>query len=263
MSAAARSAAVAISSMSARSGASGSSSSSDEVGVVHDDREDVVEVVGDAAREPPDGLHLLRMAELDLALPQGLLGLSPPGLRALALRDVAEVADDRADVRVIQPVGPRRLDPAHGTVGPLHAKLLLVRLDLRLAHLGHALPHGVAIVRVHVIEKPGAQEGVRDHAQNRRRGRARVEDAPVLRVQRDRLGAPLDNRAEARLEPPLRLPRLRLPELALDGRREPREPVLQHVIVRSGAHGLDREILSDRTGHDEKGDVEPEAPARS
>ena len=41
------------------------------LGVAADDGEQVVEVVGDAAGEPADGLHLLRLAELLLELRGG------------------------------------------------------------------------------------------------------------------------------------------------------------------------------------------------
>ena len=54
-----------------------------EIAEPHDDRHHVVEVVGDAAGEPPDRLHLLRLAHL-------LLGLDP-------LRDVAADAHDTGD----------------------------------------------------------------------------------------------------------------------------------------------------------------------
>ena len=51
-----------------------------EVAEAHDDHHHVVEIVGHAAGEPPDGLHLLRLPDL-------LLGLDPLG-------DVAADADD-------------------------------------------------------------------------------------------------------------------------------------------------------------------------
>ena len=48
-----------------------------QLAVAHDHREQVVEVVGDAAREPADRLHLLRLAQLLLEPPPFLLGLAP------------------------------------------------------------------------------------------------------------------------------------------------------------------------------------------
>jgi len=41
----------------------------DELGPSRDHGQEVVEVVRDAAREPPDGLHLLRLAQLLLEVP--------------------------------------------------------------------------------------------------------------------------------------------------------------------------------------------------
>ena len=46
----------------------------DELGVADDGGEEVVEVVRDAAGEPADGLHLLRLAQLLLAFVERLLG---------------------------------------------------------------------------------------------------------------------------------------------------------------------------------------------
>jgi hypothetical protein len=39
------------------------------MGAPEDDRQEVVEVVGHAGRQAPDGLHLLRLEELGLELP--------------------------------------------------------------------------------------------------------------------------------------------------------------------------------------------------
>ena len=81
MRAAARSPALWISPISRRDGSVSPRRSQEHVAVSVDDREQVVEVVGDPAREPADRLHLLRLAQLHLALPQG-------GLRLLPRRDV-------------------------------------------------------------------------------------------------------------------------------------------------------------------------------
>ena len=45
----------------------------EQLAVSHDDHEEIVEVVRDAAGQPADGLHLLRLAELLLALTKRLL----------------------------------------------------------------------------------------------------------------------------------------------------------------------------------------------
>src|SRR5438876_11802233 len=44
-----------------------------------DDRQQVVEVVGDASREPSDGFHLLGLAELSLPVVQSARGRLPLG----------------------------------------------------------------------------------------------------------------------------------------------------------------------------------------
>jgi len=81
-----------------------------ELGVVHDPGEEVVEVVGDAARELPHALEPLGLVELGLEVGPRLfdLGVAQPGLErglvglgALAVRDVADRGgDQRALVRL-------------------------------------------------------------------------------------------------------------------------------------------------------------------
>ena len=72
MRAAARWAAALISSTSARWGSSGAEVFEQELAVAGDDRQEVVEVVGDAAGQPADRLQLLGLPELLLEAP--LLG---------------------------------------------------------------------------------------------------------------------------------------------------------------------------------------------
>ena len=81
---AARSAALRISSMSCRRGSPLVEAPDEQLRVAQDRRELVVEIVGDAAGEPADGVELLRFAQLLL--------------EPHALRDVAQ-HDDRADHR--------------------------------------------------------------------------------------------------------------------------------------------------------------------
>ena len=69
----------------------------DQVGVAEDGREHVVEVVRDAAGEPADRFHLLRLAQLRLAVPQRLLGL--PALGQVADPGDEEGAAGRVDAR--------------------------------------------------------------------------------------------------------------------------------------------------------------------
>ena len=78
----------------------------DQFRVADDGGEEVVEIVRDAAGEPPDGFHLLRMAQLLLALVQRFLGAGARPFRASVSplleefphrpRELAELRGDRA-----------------------------------------------------------------------------------------------------------------------------------------------------------------------
>ena len=88
-----------------------------ELGPAGDDRQEVVEVVRDAAGELADGLHLLDLAQLRLALPQSLL-------RALALGNIEH---GRLDGRLALPedLGDLDVDPDERTVAPDGLELVL------------------------------------------------------------------------------------------------------------------------------------------
>jgi hypothetical protein len=65
-----------------------------QVGIADDGGKDVVEIVGDAAGEEPDGLHLLGLHQLGLELPLFILGdLSLVDIEAED-RDAAHQDDD-------------------------------------------------------------------------------------------------------------------------------------------------------------------------
>ena len=72
--------------------------------VGEDAGQDIVEVVRDAAGEPPDRFHLLRLA-------QPLLEPLALGLRELALGDIAEIHHHGLHAGFMEQVPRRRLDP--------------------------------------------------------------------------------------------------------------------------------------------------------
>ena len=103
-----------------------------QIGHAVDDRQQVVEVVRDAAGEPADDLHLLRLLQLLLEL--ALLG------------DVGGGADHAdAPRRLVVDVEGAIADPAHGAVGPDDAVDLVV-VAAAQARIGGLLD-ALAIVR--------------------------------------------------------------------------------------------------------------------
>ena len=110
----ARSAARRISSTSVRAGCSASTSPSASSRVAGDGGQRVVEVVRDAAREPADRLHLLRLPELILEL--------------AAVGDVLHRADHLRGPALGVPEDVRLLvHPADGAIGTDDAMLDIVR----------------------------------------------------------------------------------------------------------------------------------------
>ncbi len=115
-----------------------------ELGEAEDDREHVVEIVGDAAREQTDGLHLLRLPQLlldalarrDVLHDRDAARRSPVGVQQDAERglDRQLVARERRVDELSDPP-PRRLQGGHHGVpalGPARAKQLLAVLAERL-----------------------------------------------------------------------------------------------------------------------------------
>ena len=67
-----------------------------QVAVADDGREQVIEVVSDAAGEPADGLHFLGLAQMLLASVEGLLGQPALGNVVHRQQDHAEMMDAAA-----------------------------------------------------------------------------------------------------------------------------------------------------------------------
>ena len=88
-----------------------------QLGVADHGEEDVVEVVGDAARQGAHGFHLLGLPKLPLQQRLLCFGMFPIG-------DVPGDADDGKRRAVLVPDDPRRhLVPARGTVLPVYLQL--------------------------------------------------------------------------------------------------------------------------------------------
>ena len=142
----------------------------EQLGVAAHHREEVVEVVGDVAGEPPDRFHLLRVEQLLL--------------EALAAGDVVEqheagvgVAVEPADARLVD------LDPHDLVVGrdvPLLDRHELHRARRELREL--VLP--AAVVDVVVRFEPGADELLARGAQHLAQRRVGIDDHAVERGER-------------------------------------------------------------------------------
>ncbi len=154
----------------------------EQVGVSADGGEDVVEVVGDAAGEPADRLHLLRLDDL-------LLETAPLG-------GVAVVVDNGGDDRVVEEVGEDALEVAPGAVLVPHARR---HIDAA-AGVGHRFRepshHRVAVLRVDKVKGIEPYKFVQLVAENAGRSRAAVKDGAVGPEQRDGIPAMLDERAK-------------------------------------------------------------------
>ncbi len=65
----------------------------------------------------------------------------------------------------------------------------------------------------------------------------------------------ITERGESAVERAARRASCGLTELAIDDRRQTREPTLDQIVVRSGAHRVDGDVLAHRAGHDHERDV--------
>lgn len=120
-------------------------------------------------------------------------------LGALARGDVAEAPDDRADVRVVEQVRARALQPADGAVAVERANFL-PGVPRPAAEDALDLGREARAVLGEDVVAPGAPAHLLGRPpQHAREPRAPVEGRAVGRGQRDRVGALLDDRAEAPL----------------------------------------------------------------
>ena len=70
-----------------------------------------------------------------------------------------------------------------------------------------------------------------------------------------RMPQPMLGRLQGGLRAALHAAVGRLAQLALDRGAEPAQVVLEHVVVRAGAHRLNRRVLADGAGDDDERDV--------
>ena len=219
-----------------------------QVAVAEDRREQVVEVVRDPAGELTDRFHLLRLAQL-------LLELAPLG-------DVARVDDDGADGGVAEAVDA---DPFHDpprAVGVMEPDFFHDRRAGFADGLGQAHADELAILRVQEIEDRSSHHLLRRPSEMADRRGAEIRDAPLGVDQQQRVGAVLDQRAEALFAGAQR--RLGVPALhflgvqrervadgalqALDGQVH-----LAEIIGGAGLHRLDGDVLRAAAGqHDDR-----------
>ena len=119
--------------------------------VAQDDGQDVVEVVGNASREHPDRVHLLRMSQLALGLLQSLLGsLALRQIRVLAMHESAlRVGKGQNGIVGIVPLRGEllvRIVPARLLRGLMGLLLLPLRVDDRVGSLTFPIENGVGDV---------------------------------------------------------------------------------------------------------------------
>jgi hypothetical protein len=139
----------------------------DERGEAQDHREEVVEVVGHPARQPPDGLHLLGQAQgvLRLAL-LGEVGEDPDVAHraaAVPLQRAAGVADDADRPRPVH--HPQLLGQALRSSAPVRHLVAVLGVHQHLQGLPEDVLGGVAQVGhrgADVFQAPGGIDGVDD-----------------------------------------------------------------------------------------------------
>jgi hypothetical protein len=140
-----------------------------------DDGQEVVEIVGDAAGQLPDGLHLLR--------------LPGPSFRGLFLGEVA--ADEEMPLD--------RLRPCPHPVQHYWVAILVQVAHLEAAHLAaapgraHLLTSGFQILGMNEVDRAVSDHLVRPDAENRARARADLHEVADLVGDQDEILRGLEN----------------------------------------------------------------------
>jgi hypothetical protein len=206
--------------------------------------QEVVEVVRDAAREPADRLHALRLVQLRA---QHLL----LGLRRVTLAHVAH-EDERA-VRALEVDRlARRLDRDLLAAGAEDRHLQRLALGgARRGDARDAIAEAGAIARGDAaLERLADEIARRAHGEEAARGGVRVREAPVDQHD-DRVGRAVDDAAEALLAAPERLvARLEAVDHRAQGARVPRDEAPEQ-----GRRDRDEEQALDRARAREEGRV--------
>ncbi len=201
----------------------------------------------DAAGEPADRLHLLRLDDLLF--------------ETAAFRSIAVVVDDGVDTRIVEQVGEHPLEVAPRAI-PVPDARRHVDAAARVGH-GFREPshHGIAVFRVDQVEGIEPRKLVQVVAENARGGRAAVEDGAVGTEERNGIPAMLDERAKPLLigaQGRFRGDALRpaLPHLqgAPHRRREPHQVRLEDVVGGTRLDARRGRFLIDAAGHHDQGD---------
>ena len=247
----ARSAAFWISWTLRRRGSSGGQPFAHEIGVAHDDPEQVVEVVGHAPGQPPHGLELGRLQEAPLGDLERLL-------RPLSLGQVLHQAFVIGD----PPVGvPHRHladpDPEDRAVVAEALRFVVLDAALALQALEERGPEvGIAIGLHHAAGQELLAARIAEHSHE---GQVAVEEGVVGGDAEEADGHAVVETpvAALRLLRGLSMPR-RLEGAAHGGQEAGQlSPLLEHVVVEAGLHGFHRHLLAARPRVHDHGHVGP------
>ena len=220
-----------------------------ELEVGEDVRERIVDLVPHTGREDADGRHAIH--------------LDHRGGDLVALREIARDDDS----------GERSLED-HVVVHDLDADSAAVLTQPALLHRRGtpALGRRHRARGAYVVCADDRRERLTDDRRDDTDAqpfdglRVGVDDA-ALAMDHDEVGRRLDDETEALLcllASAVGAPSLRaqstVAELARDGRNEPREVVLQQVVVRARTHDLDGGVLADRARHHDERQIRRVAP---
>ena len=214
--------------------------------VAQDDRQDVVEVVGHAARQLADGLELLRLTELILeALAVGEVERDRDVLRAFERRDGDQDRDAAAVLAEVLLL-PGRATPC--------ASSCASAIALRWRSSG-----GVIAVQSTLPARRSAREYPTMSRKASLASTMRPDSSPTTMPmmpasvsRRKRVSLAL----RAFLGVPPRATHRALAKLSLDDGREAGEPALEQVVVHAELHRFDRDLLTDRPRDDDERHVE-------
>src|SRR5581483_3917664 len=223
----------------------------DHLGVAEDHREQVVEVMRDAAGQAADSLHLLR-------LPQLLL-------EALARREIDERGDQTQQLAVARDREESNLDLEARPIGAVERLVVHERAAGAQQRLAQpAGPAGAAdLERLAVMEQlvrvAPDQRSLARVAEHRRRGAVGKGERSVAVDAEEPFAGRIEQEAHVLLALAQRLlglaPRLAhaaLFQLALDGVQQARELALDDEVARARAQRLDRALLADGAGDDDE-----------
>ena len=222
-----------------------------QVAVAEDRGEQVVEVVGHAAGELANGVHLLRLAQLIFQL--------------ATLREVADVDDDRADGTIGEPVDGDAFHDAPRSVRVMESRFSGDDFSRMAQRFDHADAHRLAIVGFEKTEDRSPDHLLGFPSEMPLRRRRRVGDAALAIDEQQSVGAVFDQRAKPFLAPAQRFLRLAaLMLLHVERKRMSDRPLqgldrdvrLAQVVGCAGFHRLDGDFLGAAAREDHDGGVD-------